>query len=391
MKRSPLRVGVVCYSSYGGSGVIAAELSRGLAQRGHVVHLLASAPPARGVYDTAPVFFHEVSTADYPVFDQPPYALAVASKIVEVAQDHGLDLVHAHYAVPHSTSAYLARQVLGTDAPAVVTTLHGTDVTRVGVEPSIQRINRFSIEASDAVTVPSEFLRQAAYHQLGLSEEFELDVVPNFVDPEHFRPDEAPGRAALAPLFGAPFEDDTRVLVHVSNFRPVKRVPDVVEVFAEVRRARSTRLLLVGDGPERAKVAARVRELGLTKEVSFLGTMVELAAYLRHADLFLMPSETESFGLAALEAMASGVPVVAYDVGGLPEVVRDGETGRLTPPHDPARMAEAVQDLLTHEPRRLDMARAARQDALRRFSPEAALDRYESVYRRALEVHGSLG
>lgn len=381
-----LRIGFVCFSSYGGSGVLASELARGLARRGHHVHLIASAPPSRTIYDAAPVFFHEVSTADYPVFDQPPHALAIASKIVEVAEEHHLDLVHAHYAVPHATSAYLAKQVLGTARPAVITTLHGTDVTGVGVEPSLQRINRFSVEASDGVTVPSAYLEGAARNLLGLAPHIDIEVIPNFVDPEHFRPAVPQGREALSVLFGGepPIRDDERVLVHVSNFRPIKRVPDVIEVFARVQAQRPARLLLVGDGPDRSKAARRVRELGLDRKVSFLGTMVEFAEYLRHADLFLLPSEMESFGLAALEALASGVPVLASNVGGLGEVVIEGRTGRLTPVGDIEAMADAALQILADEPGRQTMAQRAREDVLLRFSEARALQRYEAYYHKVL-------
>lgn len=385
----PLRIGIVCFSSYGGSGVIASELARGLARRGHVVHLISSAPPARGGLECAPVFFHEVSTADYPVFDEPPYALALASRIVEVAEEHRLDLVHAHYAVPHATSAFLAQQVLGRQRLATVTTLHGTDVTGVGVEPSIQRINRFSVASCDGITVPSAFLRGAARRELGLPDDLHIEVIPNFVDPEHFRPEAPRDRAALQGLFNGGsvrFAEDERVLVHVSNFRPVKRVPDVLEVFARVQAERPARLLLVGDGPDRTKVARRVRELGLSRKVSFLGTRVEFAEYLRHADLFVLPSEMESFGLAALEALASGVPVLAAAVGGLPEVVRDGRTGRLCPAGDVQSMAEAARALLDDDARRDAMAHAARADVLERFTAGPAIDRYEAYYRRVLDA-----
>ena len=386
---SRLRIGVVCFASPGGSGVIAAELAKGLARRGHRVHLIARRPPARVVFDATPVFFHAISLASYPVLEQSPYALAVASKILEVAQEHDLDLVHAHYAVPHATSLYLAKQALGDRSFKTITTLHGTDVTRVGVEASIQRINRFSVESSDGVTVPSAFLKAAARNDLGLSEETPIEVLPNFIDTDHFLPAEQRRRELLGRLFNGgstPIGPDERVLVHVSNFRPVKRVGDAVQAFHKIQKARPARLLLVGDGPERAKVAAMVRALDLSRQVCFLGAMVEFAELIRHADLFMLPSETESFGLAALEALASGVPVVAYDVGGLPEVVRDGETGRLTPVGDIDAMANAAITLLADDSTHARYARAARQDALARFTLPAALDRYEAYYRRVLDA-----
>lgn len=382
-----LRIGIVCFSSPGGSGVIAAELARGLANRGHRVHLIARRPPPRVRFGSTPVFFHAVSIASYPVLEQPPYALAVASKVLEVAEEHNLDVVHAHYAVPHATSVYLAKQALGGQRFVTVTTLHGTDVTRVGLESSIQRINRFSVEASDGVSVPSVFLRDAARRDLGLSETTPVEVLPNFIDTDHFRPAESRRREALGRLFNGgstPIGPDERVLVHVSNFRPVKRVGDAVEAFHRIQSVRPARLLLVGDGPERAKVAAKVRALDLSRKVCFLGAMVEFAELIRHADLFMLPSETESFGLAALEALASGVPVVAYNVGGLPEVVKDGVTGCLTPAGDVGAMAEAAIDLLADTQRHESFAAAARQDALERFTLPVALDRYEAYYRHLI-------
>ena len=387
---SPLRIGMVCFATPGGSGVIAAELAKGLARRGHRVHLISRRPPPRVVFDATPVFFHAVSLASYPVLEQSPYALAVASKIVEVAKEHKLDLVHAHYAVPHATSLYLAKQALGGNAFRSVTTLHGTDVTRVGVEDSIQCINAFSVESSDGITVPSRYLKDAAQKDLGLTKGPEIEVLPNFIDPDHFRPAAQRRREVLGRLFNGgstPIAPDERVLVHVSNFRPVKRVGDVVKAFHRIQQVRPARLLLVGDGPERARVAAMVRELDLGRKVCFLGAMVEFAELIRHADLFMLPSETESFGLAALEALASGVPVVASDVGGLPEVIRNGETGRLTPVGNIEAMAEAAIAILENEQTHARIAQAARQDALTRFTLAAALDRYEAYYRRLMGAH----
>ncbi|MEM7677306.1 MAG: N-acetyl-alpha-D-glucosaminyl L-malate synthase BshA, partial [Myxococcota bacterium] len=360
--KTRLRIGVVCFASTGGSGVVAAELARGFADRGHRVHLIARRPPARVSFTATPVFFHAVSVANYPVLEEAPYTLALASKIVEVAQEHRLDLIHAHYAVPHATSVYLAKQALGGTFRSV-TTLHGTDVTRVGVEASIQRINRFSVEASDGVTVPSEYLRTAARRDLELSDTTNIEVLPNFINTDHFFPAPSRQRAILGRLFNGnspPMTPDERVLVHVSNFRPVKRVDDAVKAFHRIQKAIPSRLILVGDGPERAKVATLARDLGLGHKVCFLGTMVEFADLIRHADLFLLPSETESFGLAALEALASGVPVVASNVGGLPEVVRDGETGRLTPMGDVEAMADAAVELLRDAKRHENFAHAAR-------------------------------
>lgn len=383
-----LRIGYVCFGTYGGSGVIATELAKGMAARGHHVHLVASNLPAR-LRGAASVFFHQVSAAHYPALDQPPYALAVASKIVEVATDHRLDLVHVHYAVPHATSAYLAQQVLGEASPKMLLTLHGTDVTRVGVDPSVQTINRFSITAMDGVTVPSQWLAEQAHAHLGVPEAFSIDVVPNFVDTARFSPARPRDRRALARWFdNGVAAEDTPVLVHVSNFRAVKRVPDVAEAFAAVVERTPARLLLVGDGPDRARVAHRLRELGLSRRASFVGAVGDVVDLVRHADVFLFPSESESFGLAALEAASCGVPVVGYAVGGLPEVIRDGETGYLTPAGDPAAMAQATLRLLDDEGEHRRMAEAARARAVETFDTGRTLDRYTAVYRRVLDARG---
>lgn len=382
----PLRLGFVCYPTFGGSGVIASELAMGMARRGHHVHLLATLPPGRLLADGGPVFFHQVSVADYPLFDHSPYALAMASKIVEVTREHRIEVLHVHYSVPHATSAYLARQVLGHRAPRIITTLHGTDVTRVGVDASLQSINRFSVLMSDAVTVPSHFLRDAARKMLDLPDQFAAQVIPNFVDTNGFSPATPPDRSRLDPLF----EDgqNSPVLVHVSNFRPVKRVLDLIEVLARVVQNTPARLLLVGDGPDRRRAAQRAHELKVSEHVSFLGTVGNFVEFLRHADLFLLPSETESFGLAALEALSAGVPVVAYRVGGLPEVIDHDKVGVLTPPRDVEAMARAVTELLTDPARRALMSQAARVHVINKFSREPALDEYERTYRRILQGEG---
>jgi N-acetyl-alpha-D-glucosaminyl L-malate synthase BshA len=376
-----LGVGIACFSTFGGSGVVAAEVAMGLARRGHRVHVFSDDVPGRLDQSDRNLVFHPVEVRAYPQLKHPPYTLALTSKLVEVARRERLDLIHAHYAVPHAASAYLARQVLGADAggrpPRIVTTLHGTDITLVGSDDSFLPLTQFTIAASDAVTTPSAWLREATYETLGISREIAIDVVPNFVDTARFTP-------AMA---AAPAPGRVRVLVHVSNFRPVKRVDDVVRVFARVRAAlpqQAMVLRLVGDGPERPAVAALAHALGIEPQVHFLGERVDLPDVLRGADLFLLPSETESFGLAALEAMASGVPVIASDVGGLPEVIADGEDGLLRPVGDVAAMADACLALLTDEGRAHQMAVAARRRAETMFRPETAVDRYLEVYRRAL-------
>lgn len=383
-----LAIGIICYPSLGGSGVVASELAVGLAKRGHRVHVIASAPPSRPLPKCDRLFFHEVSISDYPLFDHPPYALALASAIVEVTSDQRLDLLHVHYAVPHTASAYLARQVLGRSAPRLVTTLHGTDVTRVGPDPSYQSITRFTVAASDGLTVPSEFLRREAHRLLGLPEEPPIEVIPNFVDTDHFAPAAQRDRTRFDALFAAAVgeaaEHQGPILFHVSNFRAVKRVTDLMEVLARLRQHVPARLVLVGDGPERSHAAQRARDLGLAKSVCFLGKRADFVEYLKHADAFLLSSESESFGVAALEALSTGVPVVAYRVGGLPEVVAD-TVGRLVEPFDVAALARAVLEVVTDPVRHAQLGGAARAHALAHFRREPALDHYEAYYRRVLE------
>jgi len=376
---SPLRVGIACFSTFGGSGVIAVEVAASLARRGHRVHVFSDEVPGRMDPGRENLWFHAVEVRDYPQLKHPPYSLALTSKLVEVARRERLDLVHAHYAVPHAASAYLARQVIAAEGtvapPKIVTTLHGTDITLVGSDPSFLALTRFSIAASDAVTTPSAWLREATFAALDVPRAVAIEVVPNFVDTERF----APVASAVAARGG--------VLVHVSNFRPLKRVDDVVRVFARVRAAApgaGAILRLVGDGPERPRVAALARELGVDGAVEMLGERIDLPDVLRGADAFLLTSETESFGLAALEAMACGVPVVASAVGGVPEVVTDGESGFLRPAGDVAGMAEAALRLLTDHALAARMAAAARRRAETTFRREPAVDRYLDVYRRAL-------
>jgi N-acetyl-alpha-D-glucosaminyl L-malate synthase BshA len=387
----PLHIGVVCYPTFGGSGVIATEVGAALARRGHRVHVISYDVPARFEAHAANLFFHAVDVRDYPLFPQPQYAIALASRLVDVARWERLDLLHVHYAVPHATSAWLACQVLGAGAaPRVVTTLHGTDITLVGSDPSYLPVTRFSILRSDLVTAPSEFLRDASRARLDLPPEHPIEVIPNFVDTDRYAPAPTRDRGRLCPLFsraGGAAEAlcrEARVLVHISNFRPVKRTPDVVAVFARVAAATPTVLLMIGDGPERAHAEARARALGVADRVSFVGKQERFAEWLPHADLFLLPSDTESFGLAALEALACGVPVIASRVGGLPEVVEDGVCGFLHPPGAVAEMAQSALRLLADHALHARMAAAARARAMDHFRLEPAVDRYEAAYRRVL-------
>lgn len=381
-----LSIAVVCYPSLGGSGIVATELAAGLVRRGHRVHVLASALPSRPLPECPRLFFHEVSVPNYPLFDQAPYMLALSSAIVNVTREHALDIVNVHYAVPHAASAYLARQVLGSAAPALVTTLHGTDVTRVGAQASYRDVTRFCVEASDAITVPSEFLRQEAHRLLEIDAHTPIDVIPNFVDTERFAP--APRRdvARFDGLFErAGAAEPGPMLLHASNFRAVKRVNDLLEVLSRVREHLPARLLLVGDGPERAQAAQRARELRLSNSVCFLGKRADFVDYLKHADAFLLTSETESFGLAALEALSCGVPVLGYAVGGLPSVVSP-DAGRLVQPLAVEALAAETVRLLGQPDRLRAMGAAAREHVLTHYRVEPAIARYEGLFERVLSA-----
>ena len=386
---APLSVGIVCFPSLGGSGIVATELAVGLSLRGHRVHVIASAPPSRTLPTCERLFLHEVSVPSHPALQYAPYAMALASSLVEIATEHRLVVIHVHYAVPHAAAAYLARQVLGGSAPRIVTTLHGTDVTQIGSDPSYRSITRFTVAQSDGVTVPSEFLKSEAYLKLRLPPEPPIEVIPNFVATEHFTPAPRRDRSHFDAMFesagGAAEDRGAPVLFHVSSFRPVKRVLDLVEVLARVRRHTKARLMLVGDGPDRQRLMQRARELGVQRSVCAVGTHAEFVDYLRHADAFLLPSESESFGVAALEAMSCGVPVVAYGVGGLPEVITP-EVGRLVAPFDVDALAAAALGILSDESERDALGANARLRVLSLFRRESAIERYENHYRRVLSA-----
>lgn len=381
----PLSVAVVCFPSFGGSGVVASELADGLAERGHRIHLLATARPGRSGEPSKRVRFIEVNAPRYPVFDHGPTTLALASALIELARSERIDVIHAHYALPHAVSGYLARQLLGGAAPKLVTSLHGTDVTGVGCDPSYRAVTCATVAGSDAVTVPSEFLREQAYAKLGLPRSIDLQVMPNFVDTERFAPPATRDRTVLARLFEDSSSADGPVLFHVSNFRAVKRVTDLIETLARVRRSLPARLVLVGDGSDRelAEQCARSHELG--DSVRFLGNRSDFVQWLRHADGFLLTSESESFGVAALEALSAGVPVFGYRVGGVPEVVGP-DAGRLVDPLDVDALARVVVDALGDRTALTKMSKAARQRAVTQFRRAPALERYEDLFRRTLEA-----
>ncbi len=369
-----MRIGITCYPTYGGSGAVATELGLALADRGHEVHFISYAPPFRLDHFRKGIFFHEVEMDQYPLFEHPPYSLALAVAIHDRALQHQLDLIHVHYAIPHATSAWIAEEMLGEERDLkIVTTLHGTDITLVGLHPSFQSITRFSILKSHGLTAVSRFLKDRTVEDFRVSPD-RIRVIPNFVDPRVFRRDGKPcHRATLAP-------GGESIVMHVSNFRPVKRIPDVVEVFARIAGETPARLVLVGDGPERPRAVERAEQLGVSDRVLFLGKHAAVDEILACADLFLLPSRDESFGLAALEALACGAPVIGTETGGLPEVVRHGETGFLYPLGAVEKMAEAGSALLTDPVRWKRFSQAAREDAVERFSSERVVPLYENLY-----------
>jgi N-acetyl-alpha-D-glucosaminyl L-malate synthase BshA len=378
-----VNVGIVCYPSVGGSGVVATELGKALARRGHQVHVISTETPFRlGEYQDG-LSFHQVVTPTYPLFREPQYLLSLANKIVQVAREARLDVVHAHYAVPHAAAAFMAQQVIAaTDrraAPRVITTLHGTDITLVGSDPSYSEIVAFSIERSDAVTAVSESLRASTALELGVKAD--IRVIPNFLDCDVYK------RVDAAHLRRRFLSDHphARLVVHISNFRPVKRIDAVIEVFDRIQQRVPARLLLVGDGPELATAHRMARQRNIANLVHAVGAQEEVIPLLSASDLFLLPSAQESFGLAALEAMACEVPVVASCVGGLPEVIVDGVSGVLHPLDAHEAMAASAIALLADPERHRAMGRAARQRVLDRFCAQRVVPMYESCYQGVLQ------
>lgn len=371
-----MKIGITCYPTFGGSGVVATELGHELARRGHDVHFISYAVPSRLDVFADRVSYHEVTVPTYPLFQYAPYDLALATRMTDVALHEGLDLIHVHYALPHAISAHLAREMLAPHPLKIVTTLHGTDITIVGQDRSYLPITRFGIERSDAVTAVSDYLAKVTLDVFAPRKE--IDVVPNFIDPERWRP--RPGCRAAERF--AP--EGRKVVVHVSNFRPVKRVLDVVEIYDRIRRRVPATLLMIGDGPERPAAESLCRDRGVDEEVHFLGNMPAVEAIMPAADLYVLPSDSESFGLSALEAQACGVPVLGYMAGGLPEVVAHGETGFLRSVGDVATLAEDGTSLLLDEARHAEMGRAARRRATGLFAADAIVARYLAVYERVL-------
>jgi len=378
-----MKIGITCYPTYGGSGAVATHLGLELAERGHEVHFISYDQPFRLAHFHERIFFHEVEMEDYPLFKHPPYALALAVALHDAVRKHELDLVHVHYAIPHATSAWVACEMLkGERDLKIVTTLHGTDITLVGLHPSFQAITQFSILRSHGLTAVSDFLKRETVRDFSVPES-RIEVVPNFVDTRIYRPGLEPcHRATLAP-------DGEKIVMHISNFRPVKRVEDVVEIFARVLGEIPSRLVLVGDGPDLPRARVKVEELGIRDRVVFLGEYTPVQELLSCSDLFLLPSGSESFGLAALEAMACGSPVVASRVGGLPEVIMDGETGYLCEAGDIDEMAAASIKILSDDKHRKELSDAGRAFAVKHFSSECIVPRYEEYYRRILGSRSS--
>ena len=373
-----MKLGITCYPTYGGSGAVATELGIALAARGHDVHFITYEHPFRLPHFLPRVTFHEVNIGNYPLFEYPPYDLALAVRMHDVVLSQGLDLLHVHYAIPHATSAWIAKEMLATQGRKlpVVTTLHGTDITIVGQDNSYRAITRFSIDRSDRVTSVSQWLKDETIMAFGC-ENTRIEVIPNFVDPAAF------DRARHGDLLRRELGHGDPVLMHISNFRPVKRVRDVVRIFAAVRAQRPCTLVMVGDGPDRVAAEDEARTLGVATDVRFLGRIDDVAPLLAAADLYLFPSETESFGLSALEAMASGVPVIASRVGGISDVVTDGVNGAMLPLGDVAGMAKAALEFL--EPARwAEASAAAALSARTRFSTNDVVARYEKLYEEAL-------
>ncbi len=379
-----MKIGITCYPTYGGSGVVATELGIELAQRGHEVHFIAYSQPIRLTEPHQNIHFHEVSVSQYPLFQYPPYDLALATRMGEVADVYGLDLLHVHYAIPHSVSAYLAKQMLASARNGMrrklpfVTTLHGTDITLVGLDRSYLPITRFSIEQSDGVTAISRYLRDRTVQEFDVQSP--IDVIYNFVNCDLYRRDgaSAEDRAEYA-------KPEERILVHLSNFRPVKRVRDVIEIFRGVQKQIPSKLIMMGDGPDRSAAEWLVKKYGLKDRVFFLGKTDEVQNKLAIADLMLMPSELESFGLAALEGMACKVPAISTNMGGVPELIEHGKTGYLAEVGDVTSMTQYALEVLGDEKKLRDMGELARFEAQSRFCASSIIGKYEEFYARVLE------
>lgn len=369
-----MNIGIVCYPTFGGSGVVATELGKALAKNGHRVHFITYSQPPRLDFFNENVFYHEVFIPSYPLFQHPPYELALSSKMVEVVKNYQLDLLHVHYAIPHASAAYMAKQILRTQGITipVITTLHGTDITLVGKDPSFEPVVTFSINASDGVTAVSESLRRDTYEQFAV--EREIEVIPNFIDLERFQKQKKDHfKMAIAP-------HGEKILLHISNFRKVKRIEDILRMFSILRKEMCVKLLLIGDGPERPGLEKMARDLGINQDIRFLGKLDAIEEVLSIADVFVMPSEKESFGLAALEAMACEVPVISSNAGGIPEVNIQGKTGFISEVGDYEDMARNAAFILQDD--QLPVFRAHALARAKEFDINLILPRYEFFYQK---------
>lgn len=375
-----MKIGMICYPSYGGSGVVATELGLKLALQGHEVHFISYERPFRLDFFHENIFLHEVEVFDYPLFKFPPYSIALTGTIVEVTKEVGLDLLHVHYAIPHAYSAFVAREMLDKKVP-LITTLHGTDITLMGGNRQFYDVIKFCLKTSDGVTAVSQSLKDKTESTFEIPGK--IEVIYNFIDPEEYRLINTPCVQGLRSRYASQGE---KVVIHISNFREVKKVGDVVRTFALINQKVPAKLLLVGDGPERAETYRLAEELGISERVCFLGKQERVVELLSVSDLFLLPSAQESFGLVALEAMACQVPVIATDVGGLPEVVKDGQTGYLLPVGAVEQMAAKGIKLLSDEILHSQMAAKARSYALEKFPADKIVSQYEAYYQKILAM-----
>jgi N-acetyl-alpha-D-glucosaminyl L-malate synthase BshA len=373
-----MKIGITCYPTYGGSGVVATELGKELASKGHEVHIISYALPQRLAHFVENIYFHEVEISSYPLFEHQLYGLSLTSKMLEVVEYEKLDLIHVHYAIPHAVSAYLTKQILKkyNDDIKIITTLHGTDITLVGLEPSFLPLVKFSIEESDGVTAVSRFLKEKTITNYHIDKD--IEVIHNFIDTETYKPiDSTTFRNHIAP-------NGEKILIHISNFRKVKRVSDTIKILEKVREEVPARLLLIGDGPDRSECERLARDLDLQKHVVFLGKQDSLVEILSASDIFLMPSQSESFGLSALEAMSCGLPVVSTSVGGLPELIVHNENGFIAEIGDTERMAKYAVDLLKNEKKYKNFSKNSRDRAVNKFEKELVVPKYLNYYKKVL-------
>jgi N-acetyl-alpha-D-glucosaminyl L-malate synthase BshA len=373
-----MHIGIICYPTQGGSGIVATELGLELAKIGHQVHFISYRKPFRLDRMYPDVHFHQVEVSSYPLFEYPPYSLALTSKILEIHKRERLDLIHAHYAIPHTISAWMASRMLEDDRLPLITTLHGTDITLVGQDPGYLPVTQFTLKQSDAITSVSDWLKEETLRVFG--QDLNVTRIHNFVDTDEFKP------LCLADLRSCYANPDEKLLLHVSNFRPVKRVQDVIQTFASVQQSLPARLILAGLGPERNAMKELARELGLESRVHFIGNNENIIDLMNVADVFLLPSESESFGLAALEAMSCGVPVIASRVGGLPELIDSGLNSYLCEKGDTRAMAQAAIELLSDARHYDTIARAARDSACDRFAIDKILPLYVKLYEASIRA-----